>query len=155
MQQKFSYKSIALFMAFLIFSTSIGFSLDAHFCKNQLESISFFGNVEACEMMQEKQEVNEGCSFCEAPKKEVKSCDNQEVANGNCCHNETFAVGNNGDLEKSTFSFEQFQQITTAVIVLLPNINLFKPLSKQPNYAYYNPPPIVNDIFVLHQVFLI
>ena len=44
---------MALFMAFLMFSSSIGFSMDVHFCENQIESVNFFGDAEPCEMMQE------------------------------------------------------------------------------------------------------
>lgn len=142
-------------MAFLMFSTSIGFSMDAHVCGGKIESISFFGGIETCEMMQEKQEVENNHSCCDTPKKEIKSCHNKEEANDNCCHNETFVVGNSGELNTSTFSLIQFQQVITAVIVLFPNVDLFKLSIKRPNYAHYNPPPIIKDISILLQVFRI
>ena len=152
MQNKFSYKTMALFMAFLMFSSSIGFSMDVHFCENQIESVNFFGDAEPCEMMQESMK---GHSCCEAPKKEIKSCHNKEMAKDNCCHNESFSLSNSGELETSSFSLVQFQQVITAIIVLFPNINVLKTLRKKANYAYYKPPPIIKDISILIQVFRI
>ena len=154
MSNKFSYRAFAMFMAFLMFTSSIGFSMDVHFCGGKLESFSFFGDSEPCEMMKPKQE-KELRSCCESPKKEVKPCHNREIAKGNCCHNESFVIDNGGEFESSDFSLEQFQQVLFAVIVLFPNFDLFKITSKQVNYAYYNPPPIIKDISVLHQVFRI
>lgn len=155
MQKKFPYRTMTLFMAFLMFSTSIGFSMDVHVCGGKIESFSFFGNVEACEMMQEKQEVENSHSCCEAPKKEIKSCHNKEEATDNCCHNETFAVSNSGEFETSDLSLVKFQQIITAVIVLFSTIEFFELSGKRPNYSYYNPPPIVKDISLFLQVFRI
>jgi len=155
MDTKFSYRALAMFMAFLMFSSSIGFSMDIHYCGDELKSFSFFGEAEVCEMMQPKKVKESNHSCCEAPKKEVKSCHNRETIKGNCCHNESLVIDNGGELETSDFSLEQFQQVLVAVIVLFPNVNLFKTASKQVNYAYYNPPPIIKDISILHQVFRI
>ncbi len=154
MYKIFSYKLIALFMAFLMFSTSVVFSMDIHFCENKLESINFFGEAEACEMMQEKQQSSEVHSCCEAPKKEIKSCHDNEEANGSCCHNESISLSN-GDFESSTFAVVKFQQIVIAVIVLFPHINFFRPEEKQLDYAIYNPPPLIKDITIHLQVFRI
>lgn len=155
MDIKSSYRALAMFMAFLMFSSSIGFSMDIHYCGNELKSFSFFGEAEACEMMQTKKVKESNHSCCEASKKEIKNCHNKETVKGNCCHNERLVIDNGGELETSDFSIEQFQQVIVTVIVLFPNLNLFKIASKQVNYAYYNPPPIIKDISILHQVFRI
>ena len=42
MNTKFSYRALAMFMAFLMFSSSIGFSMDIHYCGEELKSFSFF-----------------------------------------------------------------------------------------------------------------
>ena len=63
MNTKFSYRALAMFMAFLMFSSSIGFSMDIHYCGDELKSFSFFGDAEACEMMQPKQEKKSDHSF--------------------------------------------------------------------------------------------
>lgn len=155
MKTKFSYRVLAMFMAFLMFSSSIGFSMDIHFCGDELKSFSFFGEAEACEMMQLKKLEESNHSCCETPKKEIKDCHNRETAKGNCCHNESLVIDNGGELETSDFSLEQFQQVLVAVIILFPNVDIFKTSSKHVNYAYHNPPPIIKDISILHQVFRI
>ena len=155
MDTKFSYRALALFLAFLMFSSSIGFSMDIHYCGGELESFSFFGDAEPCEMMQPKQEKKSDHSCCEAPKKEIKSCNNRETVKGNCCHNESISMSNGGAFEVDDISIEQFQQALTAVIILLPNFNLFSVTIERVNYAHYNPPPIIKDISVLLQVFRI
>jgi hypothetical protein len=154
MDTKFSYRALAMFMAFLMFSSSIGFSMDIHYCGGELESFSFFGDAEPCEMMQPKQE-KKSLSCCEAPKNEIKSCHNRETVKGNCCHNESLVIDNGGELEISDFSLEQFQQVLVAIIVLFPNVDLFKTSNKYVNYTHYIPPPITKDISILHQVFRI
>ena len=106
-------------------------------------------------MMQPKQEKKSDHSCCEAPKKEIKNCHNRETADGTCCHNESLVISNGGEFENYDLSIDKLQQVLVAVIVLFPNIDLFKPASKQVNYAYYNPPPIIKDISILHQVFRI
>lgn len=155
MNTKFSHKALALFMAFLMFSSSIGFSMDMHYCGDELKSFSFFGEAEACEMMHPKQEKKCNHSCCKSSKKEIKSCHNSGITKGNCCHNERFVIDNGGELEIAHFSLEQFQQVLVAVIVFFPNVKLFKTTSKQVNYTCYNPPPLLKDIPILHQVFRI
>lgn len=146
---------MAMFMAFLMFSSSIGISMDMHFCGNELQSFSFFGEAEACEMTQPKQEKKSDKSCCEAPEKEIKTCSNSEVSKGNCCHNENLVLESGGVFDTSDVSLEQFQQVLTAVIVLVPNFNLYRISNEKVNYAHYNPPPLTKDISILHQVFRI
>ena len=154
MGTKFSYRALAMFMAFLMFSSSVGLSMDIHFCGNELKSYSFFGEAQACEMMQQKEE-KETHVCCESPKKEIKTCHNSEVASGKCCHNETFLLDNGGDFESTDFSVEQLQQILVAIIVFAPNFDIFETSNKVSNYSLYNPPPITRDISILPQVFRI
>ena len=155
MKTSISYRAIAIFIALLMFSSSIGISMDIHFCGNEIKSFSLFGDAEACEMMKPKQEKKSNLSCCEGPKKEIKSCQNEGVSKGNCCHNESISMSNGGAFEVDDISIEQFKQALTAVIILLPNFNLFSITTEKVNYARYNPPPIIKDISVLLQVFRI
>jgi hypothetical protein len=146
---------MALFMAFLMFSSSIGFSMDIHFCGNELKSFSFFGEAEPCEMMQVEQKNESTRSCCHSPKKEIKSCHNKEVTKGNCCHNERLVLDNGGEFESSNISIEQFQQVLFTVILFSKNFYLFETSKEQVTYAHYNPPPLIKDVSILHQVFRI
>jgi hypothetical protein len=60
-----------------------------------------------------------------------------------------------GEIESSNISIAQFQQALIAVIVFVPSFNIFETTNEPVNYAHYNPPPIVKDISILHQVFRI
>ena len=154
MNTKFSYRALAMFLALLMFSSSIGFSMDIHFCGNELKSYSIFGEAEACEMMQSKKE-KETHTCCEAPKKEIKTCHNREIASGKCCHNETFLLDSGGDFESTDFSLKQFQQVLVAIIMFAPNFDIFKTSNSVSNFAHYHSPPIIKDVSILHQVFRI
>lgn len=145
-----------------MFTSSVGFSMDVHFCGNELKNFSFVGEAEACEMQDAQvvevkdAQVEHAC--CHAPKKveKVKEiCNHKEQAKGVCCHNETFEMIASGEIETSKISLPQFQQMLIAVIVLVPNINIFEVVSEPINYAFYNPPPLVKDVSILHQVFRI
>ena len=155
MKASISYRAIAIFMALLMFSSSIGISMDMHFCGNELQSVSLYGEAEACEMMKPKQEKKSNLSCCEGPKKELKSCQSEGISKSNCCHNESISMSNGGAFEVDDISIEQFKQIITAVIIFLPNFNIFSVTTEKVNYSHYNPPTIKKDISILLQVFRI
>ena len=46
-----TYRLIALMMAFLMFFTSAGFTMDMHYCGGELKSVSFFGKAKTCHDM--------------------------------------------------------------------------------------------------------
>ena len=140
-------------MVFLMFPSSIGFSMDVHFCGNDLKSFSFFGEAEACEMMHLEKELKHAC--CQAPKKEVNPCHHSEINEGNCCQNQTLIIGNTGELEKPSYSVKHFQQLLEVNIVVFPKSNFFLSLTSKNIYTFYSPPLLITDISVLHQVFRI
>jgi hypothetical protein len=142
-----------MFMVFLMFSSSIGFSMDFHFCGDELKSFSLLGEAEACEMMQDHKKTGHAC--CDTSKKEVKSCHRQEIGNGNCCHNESLVFANSGEFETSDFSFENSHQYFSPVVVITNDAELFTLPKKQVNFTHYHPPSITKDIPILLQVFLI
>lgn len=153
MQSKFSYKLIALSMALLMFSSSIGFSMDVHFCGNELQSVNFFGTAKSCEMMKVEKVVNHEC--CETNQNDVEKCDNPIMEQGSCCHNETIVFESNGDSKSFDFSFEQIQQVVVLAVLFFPNFDLFELFAEKSNYIQYDPPLILKDISILHQVFRI
>lgn len=149
------HKAMTILLVFLMFSSSIGFSMDIHFCRNELKSFSVFGNAEACEVMQTKQKKESTHACCKLPKKENEKCHNEVVAKGNCCHNESLIFDNGGEFETTNFSLQQFQQILIAALLIVPNFHLFQTSNKPVNFAHYNPPPLIKDVSILHQVFRI
>lgn len=80
MKIKAIHRITALTMAFLMFFTSVGFSVDFHYCKGDLKSFSLIGEASACH------QTKKAC-----PRhKEMKSEDNSE--DSKCCSNETVVV---------------------------------------------------------------
>lgn len=155
MNTKLSYRPIALLMAFLMFSSSIGFSMDFHFCGNELKTFSFFGDADVCEKMLVKQENESTHACCKAKEKATKSCHNNKLSKGDCCHNESIVFTISGEFESSDTPLELVQHSIVAVPVLFPNLDLFKTSSNQIDCAFYHPPPLTKDISILHQVFRI
>jgi len=44
----YTYRFIALFMAAMVFLSSVGFSLDMHLCQGELRSVSLLGKAKNC-----------------------------------------------------------------------------------------------------------
>ncbi|MFA7273777.1 MAG: hypothetical protein WC044_07900 [Crocinitomicaceae bacterium] len=144
---------MAAFMALLMFSSSIAFSMDVHFCGNELQSLNFFGTTKSCEMTKVDKVVNHSC--CKESQNDVEKCDNPIMEQGSCCHNETIVLESNGDSKTFDFSFDQIQQVIVLAVILLPNFDLFELFTEKPNFVQYDPPIILKDISILHQVFRI
>ena len=54
MRRKKSYRISAIVMAFLMFFTSMGYSVDMHFCKDELKSFNLLGEASSCHKAQSK-----------------------------------------------------------------------------------------------------
>ena len=46
--QKTAYQFFAIFMAMILFLSSVGVALDTHVCQDKLKSISFLGEAKNC-----------------------------------------------------------------------------------------------------------
>jgi hypothetical protein len=146
---------MAMFMAFLMFSSSIGLSMDIHFCGDELKSFSFLGEAEPCDMMKVKQEVKSTHSCCESVNQVVEICHNEETLKGQCCHNESLLIENGGGIESNEVSIVQLQHVLITSIIFVPNFHLVENLCEKVKYTHYNPPPLIADVSILNQVFLI
>lgn len=153
MSIKFPYKVLAVFMAFLMFFSSIGFSLDIHYCGNELQNVALFGKAKECEMMaQVKEEEKSSC--CESTDKKVQNCHNKETAKGNCCHNKKLII-ENGEFEKLTVTKLDVQPLISVVVFLYSYFKIVSKLESEAIFNEYNPPPLTKNISILHQVFRI
>ncbi len=80
MKIKAIHRITALTMAFLMFFTSVGFSVDIHYCKGDLKSFSLIGEASACH------QTKKTCPRHKKMESEEKSEDSK------CCSNETVVV---------------------------------------------------------------
>jgi len=132
---------IALILAAMMFTTSIGFAVDMHYCKGELKSFSFFGKAKSCH----EQKVVKPCPH------HAKMQLQQEESN--CCDNETVYV--QADIEKNISSAElvDLQQFVTIFVQVFCLETTF---SQQIfTSEYYKPPLIARDLPVLVQSFLL
>ena len=93
MFRKSLHRVISLTLAFLITFTSVGFSIDVHYCKDKLKSVSLFGEAESCHA------VKKTCP--NHPSKVQEKEDDK-----NCCKNESI------EIEKLDSEFNLSQDFT-------------------------------------------
>ena len=78
MNSKSIHRLTALTLAILMFCTSVGFSVDLHYCKGGLKSFSFFGEAPSCHTSKKSCPHHE--SLQAEDDSEKKDCCNNETA---------------------------------------------------------------------------
>ncbi len=136
-----SYQIVAFALATLMFCTSVGFTIDMHFCQGNLAAVSVFGEATCCK------------NACVANK---KACCQLPVENGTkgCCENTSIDVQLDTDIpqvETPTLSKSQIQFVVAFVTTYFPQYN---PTTSIVKYQNYKPPLLIRDIPVLIQSFL-
>lgn len=134
------FHSIASFcMALIVFMSTLSFTIESHYCGDVLVDSSIFGAVESCSM-----EVQQEPSS--------KECD---LTKKNCCSEEQLVVDGQDNLKISFDNLDKEQQLLVATFVN-SYIKLFTD-SQTDNIPFrdYSPPPLIRDVQVLDQTFLI
>ncbi len=144
-----AYKHITLLLAFLMFFTSTGLSLDMHYCQGQLKSISFIGKAKSC---------HEKESHCKKHKASCQSLNQntKESSDNSCCNNKTVTVQLDVeyiDAQAPTIDLNSFQFLVAYTNVFVVKNNIYS-TSTIP-FQNYKPPLLTRDIPVLIQSFLI
>ena len=130
-------KIVSTIMALTVVLASFSFSIEQHFCGANLVDVSVVSKVESCCKSSEK--IDHSLQFAQTP----------------CCSNISI-VFEGFDNYQNAISTE----FTTAPVfvgtpaVQIPVAYVFETTRKVP-YANYNPPPLITDIQVWDQVFLI
>ena len=148
-----TYRILALTMAFLMLFTSVGFSMDMHYCQGQLKSISLIGKAKNCHELQDVKS-----DHCKKAKKSCNhSTDNisQKEAEG-CCSNITVIVDElDEDFFIADYNIENNSldllatcrpDILADALIIDKNINA---------YLHYKPPETIKDYQSFFQVFII
>jgi len=149
-----TYRLIALMMAFLMFFTSVGFTMDMHYCGGTLKSVSFFGKAKTChDKVSESRSAMENCPHHKKMMAEKEDCSEDK----NCCSNKTLHFQSNQDQTIQTHDFvvsKQLKQFVVAYVAIFI-IRDFGLERESNDFAYYSPPLIPRDIPVLNQTFLL
>ncbi len=144
------YRCFALSMAFLVFLSTAGLSIDMHFCNNQLKGVSLIGKAANC---------HEKESHCKNSKKACHQKKNHEsnsaLAKDDCCNNEHFILQMDVDFVPSAIDALDESPIDLD-FVLERNIifNQSKIVLSKGDLEIYRPPPNICSRHILYQSFL-
>ncbi len=128
-------------MALTVLLSTMSFSVDMHYCGDHLVDFSLFDTVDTCMM---KSEVSKTSSSCELMKLEMSCCSDVEIS---------FQGQDDLKVSFDQLSFDQQLFITSfsySYVYLFQNLN-----ENAVSYTDYAPPPLIRDIQVLDQTFLI
>ena len=126
-------------MALLVFLSTLSFTIESHYCGDVLVDTSMFGAVDTCGMETQQKTDSSECS----------------LAKKDCCSNEQLVVDGQDNLKLSFDKLNKEQQKLVATFIYT-YINLFaEQQTEKPTFTDYSPPPLVRDVQVLDQTFLI
>jgi hypothetical protein len=149
MKINLSHRISAMFMATLMLLSTIGFSMDIHFCQGNIAGIRTLGQTDGCCNQQ---------SHNDKTNTRIKCADksNSIDKKGNCCHNEHLVIYK-VDLEAPALQLTTTQAVQLNVLATPLQVwNLNMPTKKGINaYEIYHPTIPDKDIQVLFQRFLI
>lgn len=150
MSNTFPYRVFALTMAFLMFFTSIGFSMDMHFCQGNLKNINLFGKAKSCFEM-ESEGIVSSCS------KHQSTCHQKSTAEDHkgCCNNETVEIQLDTDFLDTTIGSLNIQQLHFVVAYLYTYFGLLTEQFSSEKFLHYKPPLPDKDLLVFIQSFLL
>tara|TARA_R110002049_G_scaffold28018_1_gene96076 strand:+ start:113603 stop:114025 length:423 start_codon:yes stop_codon:yes gene_type:complete len=124
----------------VLFSTS-SFSVDMHYCGDHLVDFSFFETLDTCMMQAEMSKSSNECAEVEMDME--------------CCSDVVVSMQGQDDLKISfdKLGFDQQLFITSFVYTY---INLFEGLDENVvPFKDYSPPPLIRDVQILDQTFII
>ena len=124
-----------------MFTTSMSFALDVHYCKGEIKSLSIFGKAKSCH----EQKAVHTCPF------HAKMQQQQE--DSNCCDNETMIVQADIDQVFSSIELADLQQFVVVFVQVFFLEHCFE--REDITFEHYKPPLIAQDIPILVQSFLL
>ena len=137
--KKVFYKISSFCLALIVLLSTVSFTVDSHYCGDTLVDSSLFGHVETCGMEVQQQSPSSEC----------------DISKKDCCSDEQVIVEGQDTLKTSFDKLDKDQQLFVAAFIHT-YINLFFESQEDLNsYRDYTPPPLVRDIQVLDQTFLI
>ncbi|GLB49306.1 HYC_CC_PP family protein [Neptunitalea lumnitzerae] len=134
-------KILSSVLAVVVFFSTVSFTIDEHYCGDQLVSLSVFTKADSCGMeMAEKVSTTEKCN---------------NILKKQCCHNKTQLVKGQNELQTS-FSDLTFSQQLFLTSFVYSYINLFEGFDEEvSSLNSYEPDLVVKSIHKLHEVYLI
>lgn len=123
------HQILSSFLAILVLASTVSWTVDKHICMGRVMDISLFSHADDCGMSMDMEK--------------------------SCCDDESFTVQGQHDLKMSFDDFSLDQQVFIVSFVHT-YFHLMEEDTEEPNsFSEYNPPPLIRDIQVLDQTFLI
>ena len=125
-------------MAFVVLFSTLSFTINMHYCGDNLVETTIFHKAKGCGMEMEKPST-EGCS----------------ITKKNCCDDKQLVIEGQDELKLQfdKLTFEQQQFVASFVYTY---IDLFEGLDKNVySYEEYKPPLVVRQIFKIDETYLI
>ncbi|MBC32204.1 MAG: hypothetical protein CMH48_15360 [Muricauda sp.] len=133
------YKIVSFVMALIVLFSTFSFTMNSHYCGDYLVDSAWFVDADSC-----------GMSVAKDQHSHEKS-----IMKDGCCNDVTWTIDGQDDL-KITFEDLTHEQQLFVVSFIYSYINLFEGLETKNNgFGDYSPPPLIKDVQVLHQTFLI
>ena len=127
--RQFFHQIASLLMALLVLASTVSWTVDKHICMGRVMDISLFSHADDCGMDMDMEK--------------------------SCCDDESFTVQGQDDLKISFENFDLDQQVFLISFVQT-YFQRFEVELEEPNsFIAYNPPPLLRDVQVLDQTFLI
>ncbi|MER3319911.1 MAG: hypothetical protein RIB79_16575 [Allomuricauda sp.] len=127
--KQFIHQILSSLMALLVLASTVSWTVDKHICMGRVMDISLFSHADDCGMDMDMEK--------------------------SCCDDESFTVQGQDDLKISLENFDLDQQIFLVSFVQT-YFHLFEIDSEESStFSEYNPPPLIRDVQVLDQTFLI
>jgi hypothetical protein len=138
---EFFRKIVSIAMAFIVLFSTMSFSVDMHYCGDHLVDFNFYEKVDACLMKADNLNSGSECSIT--------------TMDMDCCTDVQFSQDGQDDL-KITFDHISFDQQLFLASFVYSYVNLFEGFDKNiVPFGDYSPPPLIRDIQILDQTFLI
>lgn len=132
-----------MLMALIVLLSTMSFSVDMHYCGDHLVDFSMFDKVDTCIMKAEKSKSPSSCDIVE-----------METETG-CCSDIEVTIEGQEDL-KISFDNLTFEQQHFVYSFAYSFISLFEAAEENISpFRDYVPPPLLRDVQILDQTFLI
>lgn len=151
MEIKLPHRISAILMAALMLLSSTGFSMDIHFCQDNIAGINLFGKAKSCHEKQSTPACHQTKKSCHQEEDGISEADKD-----NCCHNEAIVI-EKSDLDATATQIATLQDIHLDFVAALIAVYVFNydvQVDYQ-SYVQYKPPLPDRDVQILYQTFLI
>ena len=132
------HKISSFLMAIVVLFSTMSFTVDMHYCGDNLVETAIFHKAKGCGMEMEKPST-EGCS----------------ITKKNCCDDKQLAIEGRDEiqLQVDKITFEQQEFIASFVYTYS---NLFEGLENNVStYEEYKPPLVIRQLYKIHETYLI